>query len=89
MKKSPMKLDEEELQILHDFERGEFQSIRNFQSEKQNWKRLLAIPSKRTNESTFGFRRGILNAFKCGRLARGSHTRPTSQAPFTNSWQDV
>jgi predicted DNA binding CopG/RHH family protein len=35
MKKSPMKLDEEELQILHDFERGEFQSIRNFQSEKQ------------------------------------------------------
>lgn len=30
-----MKFDKEELQILQDFERGEFTSIRNFQSEKQ------------------------------------------------------
>ena len=30
-----MKLDEEELQILRDFENGEFQSIRNFQAEKR------------------------------------------------------
>jgi len=35
MKKNPMKLDKEELQILQDFERGEFESIRNFQSEKK------------------------------------------------------
>ena len=34
MKNNPMQLDEEELQILRDFERGEFESIRNFQSEK-------------------------------------------------------
>jgi predicted DNA binding CopG/RHH family protein len=34
MKKNPMKLDNEEFQILQDFERGEFQSIRNFQAEK-------------------------------------------------------
>ena len=36
MKKSKMQFDEEELQILKDLERGEFQSIRNFQAEKQN-----------------------------------------------------
>lgn len=35
MKNNQMQFDEEELQILQDFERGEFQSIRNFQSEKQ------------------------------------------------------
>ena len=35
MKKNPMPFEKEELQILQDFERGEFQSIRNFQSEKQ------------------------------------------------------
>jgi predicted DNA binding CopG/RHH family protein len=35
MKKKPMQFDSEELQILQDFERGEFQSIRNFQAEKQ------------------------------------------------------
>ena len=35
MKKNPMQFDSEELQILQDFERGEFQSIRNFQSEKR------------------------------------------------------
>ena len=35
MKKNPMQFEKEELQILQDFERGEFQSIRNFQSEKQ------------------------------------------------------
>ena len=34
MKKNPMDFDKEELQILQDFEQGEFRSIRNFQSEK-------------------------------------------------------
>ena len=35
MKKNEMKFDEEELQILHDFERGEFESIQNFRGEKR------------------------------------------------------
>lgn len=35
MKKNTMQFDEEELQILQDFERGEFQSIRNFRAEKR------------------------------------------------------
>ncbi len=34
MKKKTMHLDHEELQILEDFERGEFASIRNFKAEK-------------------------------------------------------
>jgi len=35
MKTNRLKLDEEELQILRDFERGEFQSIHNFREEKR------------------------------------------------------
>ena len=35
MSMSPMKFDDEELQILRDFERGEFQSIRDFEAEKK------------------------------------------------------
>jgi predicted DNA binding CopG/RHH family protein len=36
MSRNPLKLDEEELQILGDFERGEFESIENFRAEKRN-----------------------------------------------------
>ena len=35
MKKNDMEFDAEELQILRDFERGEFKSIHNFREEKQ------------------------------------------------------
>lgn len=35
MKTKKLKLDEEELQILRDFEHGEFESIRNFKEEKR------------------------------------------------------
>ena len=35
MKANRLKLAEEELQILRDFERGEFESIRNFREEKR------------------------------------------------------
>jgi hypothetical protein len=34
-KETELSLDEEELQILGDFERGEFESIRNFRHEKK------------------------------------------------------
>jgi predicted DNA binding CopG/RHH family protein len=36
MSRNPLKLDKEELQILGDFERGEFESIQNFRAEKRN-----------------------------------------------------
>jgi predicted DNA binding CopG/RHH family protein len=35
MNRNPLKLDEEELKILRDFERGEFESIKNFREEKR------------------------------------------------------
>ena len=35
MSRNPLKLDEEELRILGDFERGEFLSIQNFREEKR------------------------------------------------------
>ena len=40
----PLKLDEEELQILRDFERGEFKSIQHFRAET----RSLEAAAKRT-----------------------------------------
>ncbi len=36
MKKNEMQFDQEELQILQDFERGEFESIKNFRDEKRS-----------------------------------------------------
>jgi predicted DNA binding CopG/RHH family protein len=36
MSRNPLKLDEEEVQILGDFERGEFESIENFRAEKRS-----------------------------------------------------
>ena len=44
MSRNPLKLDEEELQILGDFERGEFVSIQNFRAEK----RRLEAAAKKT-----------------------------------------
>ena len=35
MKENTMELDKEELQILADFERGEFKRVRNFDTEKR------------------------------------------------------
>ena len=35
MNRNQLKLDEEEVQILRDFERGEFESLRNFRKEKR------------------------------------------------------
>ena len=47
MKKNPMQFDEEELQILQDFENGEFRSIRNFQAEKQQLEEAASNTSKK------------------------------------------
>lgn len=44
MRRNPLKLDEEELQILGDFERGEFVSIQNFRAEK----RRLEVDARKT-----------------------------------------
>ena len=35
MKKNSIQLKDDELQILRDFERGEFESIKNFREEKR------------------------------------------------------
>ncbi len=35
MKKNAMELDQEELQIIADFERGEFKRVKNFDTEKR------------------------------------------------------
>ena len=44
MNRNQLKLDEEEIQILRDFERGEFESLRNFRAEK----RQLEVAARRT-----------------------------------------
>ena len=44
MNQNQLKLDEEELQILRDFERGEFASLKNFRAEK----RQLEAAARRT-----------------------------------------
>ena len=44
MSRNPLKLHEEDLQILGDFERGEFVSIQNFRAEK----RRLEVDARKT-----------------------------------------
>ena len=44
MNQNRLQLDEEEFQILQDFERGEFESIKNFRAEK----RQLEAAAERT-----------------------------------------
>ena len=44
MNQNQLKLDKEELQILQDFERSEFESIKNFRAEK----RRLEAAARRT-----------------------------------------
>ena len=44
MNQNQLKLDKEELQILQDFERSEFESIKNFRAEK----RQLEAAARRT-----------------------------------------
>ncbi len=46
MKKN-MQLDEEELQILRDFEQGEFESIRKFRKEKQRLEDAAVEPLRK------------------------------------------
>ena len=52
MSKNKHKFDEEELKILRDFERGEFESIRNFQNEKKQLEKAAGntlMKNKRIN----------------------------------------
>lgn len=52
MNKNQLKFDEEELKILHDFERGEIESIKNFQNEKKQLEkaaRNTLMKDKRVN----------------------------------------
>jgi len=44
MNRNPLKLNEEKLKVLRDFERGEFESIKNFKEEK----RQLEAGARRT-----------------------------------------
>jgi predicted DNA binding CopG/RHH family protein len=39
MSRKQLKFDDEELQILQDFERGEFESLKNFREEKRRLER--------------------------------------------------
>jgi predicted DNA binding CopG/RHH family protein len=52
MKKKNVQFEEEELQILRDFERGEFESIKNFRAERhelENAARNTLQKDKRIN----------------------------------------
>jgi len=47
MNQNPMKLDKEELQILKDFERGQFKRIDNFEDEKKKLEEAAANTLKK------------------------------------------
>ena len=47
MNQNPMKLDKEELQILKDFERGQFKRVDNFEEEKKKLEEAAANTLKK------------------------------------------
>ena len=47
MNQNPMKLDKEELQILKDFERGQFKRVDNFEDEKKKLEEAAANTLKK------------------------------------------
>lgn len=55
--KNPLKLDEEEVKILQDFERGEFTSLTNFKQEKRQLEAVARDFLQK--DKTFGSRRTI------------------------------
>nr|VFJ55467.1 MAG: Predicted DNA binding protein, CopG/RHH family [Candidatus Kentron sp. DK] len=50
MKKNDMQFDREELQILQDFERGEFQRINEFEAEKRELETVARDAIRRDRE---------------------------------------
>ena len=84
MSRNPLKLDEEELQILRDFERGEFESIEHFRAEKRRLeaaarktlhkdKRInirLSLPRPGETAKTCGSGRDSLSDLDCQHFAQ-------------------
>jgi predicted DNA binding CopG/RHH family protein len=89
MSPNPLKLDEEELQILHDFERGEFESIQHFRKEK----RSLEAAARRTlqKDKRINIRissRDLEKLQKTGRRGRDSLSDTDRQHPAqVCNWQ--
>jgi hypothetical protein len=72
MSRTTLKLDAEELQILRDFESGEFESIQHFREEKRSLEAAAKEHSKRIRASTFAFLPRPGKATKTGRHGRDS-----------------
>ena len=82
MSRNPLKLDDEELQILGNFERGEFVSIQNFRAEK----RRLEAAAKKTlqKDKRINIRissRDLVKLQKVGRHGRSSVPNTDRQHP--------
>jgi hypothetical protein len=71
MNRNPLKLDEEELHILRDFERGEFESIRHFEKRSAAREQPPKERSKRISASTFVFPPGTWKSYKNGPSWKG------------------
>ena len=67
--KNPLKLDEDEVKILQDFERGELTSLTNFKQEKRQLEKAAHD----------------LEALQKKRQRKGCPAKPSSQGTSTNS----
>ena len=84
MNQNRLKLDEEERSILWDFERGEFESIKNFRAEKQRLKAAASQTLQKASVSIFAYQPEIWKKLKSGPSPKGYRTRLSLPAPYTS-----
>ena len=83
--KNALKLDEEEVKILLDFERGELTSITNFKQAKQQLEEAAHNFLQKDKRINIRISSRDLETLQKKRQRKGCPTKPSSPAPSTNS----
>ena len=77
--KNPLKLDEDEVKILQDFEQGEFTSLTNFKREKRQLEKAAYDFLQKDKRINIRISSHDLEALQKKRQRKGCPTKPSSQ----------
>ena len=83
--KNPLKLDEEEVKILQDFEREELTSLTNFKQEKRQLEEAAHDFLQKDKRINIRISSRDLETLQKRRQRKGYPTKPSSPAHSTNS----
>ena len=83
--KNSLKLDQEEVKILQDFERGELISINNFKEAKRQLEETAHEFLQKDKRINIRISSRDLSSLQKRPQRKGCPTKPSFQAPSTNS----